>query len=132
MLVLVSMMLTPPISSHLLWSLLCLLLLQLLISNMRAFLMTRLPYLEGNFERCTSFGRRGEETPKNLRAVSSAATPPTSSPTGLRGRSMTTPTRTTTTTRMTTTTRTTTRRRIASGTRIRRTSRKSCPEHVQP
>jgi hypothetical protein len=43
--VLVDMMLTPPTPSHILWSLLCLFLLQLPISNTRAFLMMRLPYL---------------------------------------------------------------------------------------
>jgi hypothetical protein len=36
--------------------------LQLLMSNMRAFLTTRLPCLQKKFGRCTSFGRRGEET----------------------------------------------------------------------
>jgi hypothetical protein len=81
---------------------------------------------------------RGEETPETPKAALSAATPPTSSSTAPRERSMTTPTRTTTTTRTTTSTRmttttrttttirTTTRRIIASGTR-RRTSRRSCP-----
>jgi hypothetical protein len=77
--------------------------------------------------RYTSFGRRGEEALKTLGVASSAVTPPTSSPTVPRGRSTTTPTRTTTLIRMTTTIRMTTRRRIASGTRRRRTSRRSCP-----
>jgi hypothetical protein len=95
------------------------------ISNMRAFPTMRLSCLQRNFERCTSFGRRGKETPETLGAALSAATPSTSSPTTPRGRS------TTTTTRMTTATRTTKRRRIASETR-RRTSRRSYPEHVQP
>jgi hypothetical protein len=81
--------------------------------------------LARNFGRCTSFGRRGEEAPETPGVVSSVATPPTSSPTALRVRSMTTPTRTTITKRMTT-------RRIASRTTRRRTSRRSCPEHVQP
>jgi hypothetical protein len=82
--------------------------------------------LQGNFGQCTSFGRRGEEAPKTLGAALSVMTPPTSSPTATRGRSMTTPTRTTKTTR------TTTKRRITSGTTTRRTSRRSCPKHVQP
>jgi hypothetical protein len=94
------------------------------MSNMRAFLMTRLPCLQGNFGRCTSFERRGEETPETPGAALSAVTPPTSSLTAPRGRS------TTTATRMTTTTRMTTRGRIALGTRRRRTSRRSYPEHV--
>jgi hypothetical protein len=42
---LVAMMLTPPTPSHFLWSLLCPLLLQLSMSNMRSFPMTRLPWL---------------------------------------------------------------------------------------
>jgi hypothetical protein len=67
---------------------------------------------------------------QNSWAVLSAVTPPTSSLTNPRGRSLTTLTRMTTPTRTTTTTRMTTRRRIASGTR-RRTSRISCPKHVQ-
>jgi hypothetical protein len=116
----------PTNTTHLLLSLLCLLLLQLPMSNTRASPMTRLPCLQVNFGQCTSFGRRGEETPKTLGATLSAATPPTSSLTVPRGRSMITPSR------MTTTTRTTIRRRIASGTRRRRTSRRSYPEHVQP
>jgi hypothetical protein len=126
---LVAMMLTPSTSSHLLWSLLCLLLLQLLISNMRAFLMMRLPCLQGNFGQCISFGRREEETPETLSAALSAATPPTLSSTAPTGRSVTTPTRTTTSIRMTTITRTTTRR-IASGTRRSGISRRSCLEHM--
>jgi hypothetical protein len=68
---------------------------------------------------------RGEEAPETPGAISSAATPPTSSSTAPRGRNTTTPIRTTTPTR------TTTKRRIASRTR-RRTSRRSCLEHVQP
>jgi hypothetical protein len=79
--------------------------------------------LQGNFGRCTSFRRRGEEAPKTLGAALSAVTPPTSSPSTPRGRS------TTTATRMTRATRTTTKRRIASETR-RRTSRRSCVEHL--
>jgi hypothetical protein len=114
----------PPTPSHLLWSLLCLRLLQLPMSNMRPFPMTRLPCLQGNFRCCTSSTRRGEETPKTLGVSSSVATPPTLLPTALRGRSMTTPTRTTTTTTMTK------RRRITSRIRRRRPSRRSCPEHV--
>jgi hypothetical protein len=58
-------MLTPLTPSHLLWSLFCLLLLQLLMSNMRIFPTMRLPRLQGNFGGCTNFGRRGEETPEN-------------------------------------------------------------------
>jgi hypothetical protein len=53
----------PPRQSHLFWSLLCLFLLQLPMSNMRAFLMTRLPCLQENFGQCISFRRRGEENP---------------------------------------------------------------------
>jgi hypothetical protein len=87
--------------------------------------MMRLPCLQGNFERYTSFRRREEKTPKTLRAALTAVTSPTSSPIAPRGRSMTTPTRMTTSTRMTT------RRRIASET-TRRTSGRSSPEHVQP
>jgi hypothetical protein len=96
------------------------------MSNKRAFPMMRLPYLQGNFRRCTSFERRGDETPETPRAALSAVIPPTSLPIAQRGRSITTPTRTTTITR------TTTRRRIALRTRRRRRSRRSCPEHVQP
>jgi hypothetical protein len=114
-LVLVCMMLIPPILSHILWSLFFLLLLQILMNNIRAFLMTRLFCLQENFGRCTSFGRRGEETPKTLRAASSPTTPTTSSSTAPRVRSMTT---------------LTIRRIIALGTTRRRTSRRSCPEHV--
>jgi hypothetical protein len=130
--VLVAMMLTPPTPSHILLSLLCLLLLQLQMSNKRAFPMMTLPYLQGNFRRCTSFERRGDETPETPRAALSAAIPPTSLPIAQRGRSITIPTRMTTPTRTTTITRTTTRRRIALRTRRRRRSRRSCPEHVQP
>jgi hypothetical protein len=130
-LLLVAMMLIPPTPSHLLVSFLCLFLLQLLMNNMRAFLTTRFPCLQGNFGHCTSFGRRVEETPKTQEDASSATMSPTSSPTAPRGRSMTTPTRMATPTRTTTTTRMTTRRRIALG-RRRRTSRRSCHEHVQP
>jgi hypothetical protein len=101
---------------------------------MRAFPMTILPCFQENFGRCTSFGRRGEETLETPGAASTVVTPPTLSPTAPRGRSTTTPTRMTIATRMTTATRmtirTTKRRRIASETRRRRTSRRSCPEHV--
>jgi hypothetical protein len=93
-LMLVAMMLTPPTPSHFLWSLSCLLLLQLPMNNMRAFSTMRLPCLQGNFGRCTSFGRRGEGTPKTPGAASSAATITTSSSTAPKGRSSTTPTRT--------------------------------------
>jgi hypothetical protein len=110
----VAMMLTPPTPSHLLWSMLCLLLLQLSMINMRAFLTTTLPCLQGNFGICFSFRRRGDGTLETPRVVLSAATPPTTP----RGRC--------------TKTRTTTRKRIASDTRRRRTSRRSCPKHVQP
>jgi hypothetical protein len=113
-------------TNHLLWRLFCLLLLQLLMSNMRAFLTTRLPCLEGNFGQCTSFRMRGEETSETPEASLSVAAPPTSSPTAPREKSMTIPTRTTTTIR------TTTRIRIASEARRRRTSRRSYPENVQP
>jgi hypothetical protein len=93
---------------------------------MRAFSMTRLPYLQGKFGRYISFRRRGEEAPETPEAALSAATTPTSLPSALSGRSTTTPTR------ATTTTRTTTRRRIASEIRRRITSRRSYPEYVQP
>jgi hypothetical protein len=129
-LLLVAMMLTPPTPSHLLLRLLCLLLLQLLMSSMRAFPMMRLSCLQGNFGWCTSFRRRGEETPEIPEVVLSAETPPTSAPTAPRGWSGSTLTRKTTTTR--TTTRITTRKRIASGTGTGGTSRRSCPEHVPP
>jgi hypothetical protein len=98
------------------------------------------------FQALHMFQRRGEETPETPGAASSAATPRTSSLTAPRGRSMTTITRTTTPTRTTTATRTTTTRtttptRTTTATRMimrrkialkikRRTSRRSCPEHV--
>jgi hypothetical protein len=74
---------------------------------------------------CTSFARIGGY---HLGAASSAVTPPTSLPTVPRGRIPTPPTSMTTPTR-TTIARATIRRRTALGTR---SSRRSCPEHVQP
>jgi hypothetical protein len=93
----------------------------------KSILDDEIALLAKKIRRYTSFGRRGEEALKTPGVASSAVTPPTSSPTVPRGRSTTTPTRTTTLIRMTTTIRMTTRRRIASGTRRRRTSRRSCP-----
>jgi hypothetical protein len=65
------------------------------------------------------------------RAALSAVTPPTSMPTAPRGRSSTPPTSMTTPTGMTTATKATTRRRTTSEMR-RRSSKRSCPEHVLP
>jgi hypothetical protein len=93
----------------------------------KSILDDEIALLAKKIRRYTSFGRRGEEALKTPGVASSAVTPPTSSPTVPRGRSTTTPIRTTTLIRMTTTIRMTTRRRIASGTRRRRTSRRSCP-----
>jgi hypothetical protein len=74
------------------------------------------------------FCKQGRRSP---RAASSAATSPTLSPTVLIGRRTTPPISTTTPIEMTPATRATTRRSIASEIRrIRRSSRKSCPEHV--
>jgi hypothetical protein len=56
---LVAMMLTPPIPSHLLCSLSCLLWLQLLMSSTRTFPTTRLPCWQESSTLCTSF--EGEE-----------------------------------------------------------------------
>jgi hypothetical protein len=68
---------------------------------------------------------------RSPRAASSVATSPTLSPTALIGRRTTPPTSTTTPIEMTPAIRATTRRSIASEIRrIRRSSRKSCPEHV--
>jgi hypothetical protein len=129
-LALVAMMLTPPPLSHLLYSLSCLLWLQLLMSSTRASLTTKLPCWQGSFAPCTSSARRGGGHPG---ATSSAATPPTSSPTASRGRSPTPPTSMTTPTRMTPATRATIRTTSASATRRRRRSfRRSCLEHVLP
>jgi hypothetical protein len=99
--VLVAMWLTPPtLLTHLLWSLLCLPCVQLLMSSTRASPMMRSPCWQGSSELCTGSARRGGDL---LGAALSAVTPPTSSPTAPRGRSltpsptsMTTPSRTTT------------------------------------
>jgi hypothetical protein len=66
------------------------------------------------------------------RVALSAVAPPTSSSTAPRGRSSTPPTSMTTPTRMTPATRATTKRSTALETRRRRSSRRSCPEHVLP
>jgi hypothetical protein len=78
---------------------------------------------------CISFTRRGGD---HLQAALSAATLPTLSPTALRGRSSTTLRNMTIPTRTTPATKETRRRSIASGTRRKRSSRRSCPEHVLP
>jgi hypothetical protein len=119
-LVLVVMMLTPPTLSHLLW-------LQFLMSRMIASSMMRLPYWQGSFTPYTSSTRRGGDHPG---AASSVATPPTSSSTVTRGRSLTHPTSTTTPTRTTISIKVTTRR-TASEIR-RRSFRRSCLEYVLP
>jgi hypothetical protein len=130
-LVLVAMMLTPPTPlSHLLWSLLCPLWPQLLVSSTRASQTMRLPCWWGSSEPCTSSIRRGRD---HLGAALSVMTPLTSSPTTLRGRSSTPPTSTTTSTETTPATRATIRRSTALGTRRKRRSfRRSCPERVLP
>jgi hypothetical protein len=107
------------LSSHLLWSLHCHLLLQLLMNSVRASPTMRLPYWQESFMPCTSSARRGGGHP---RAALSAATPDTSSPTAPRGRSSTPPTNTTTPTKTTPTTRATTRRSTTSETRRSTTS----------
>jgi hypothetical protein len=127
-LVLVAMMQTPPTLSHLLWSLLCDLLLQLLMNSTRASPMMRLPCWRGSYVSCTSSAIRGGGHPG---ATSSAATPPTSSLTVPRGRSLTPPTSMTTPTGMTPAIRATTRSIALETSRIR-SFRRSCPEHVLP
>jgi hypothetical protein len=123
-------MLTPPMLSHLLWSLPCLLWLQLLMSSTRASPTTRLLCWQGSSVPCTSSTRRGGD---HLGATLSATTPLTSSQIAPRGRSLTSPTSTTTATRTATTTRAITRRLTASETTIRRRSfRRSCLEYVLP
>jgi hypothetical protein len=132
LLMLVVMMLTPPTPlSHLLWSLLYLLWSQLLMSSMRASPTMRSPCWRESFVPCTSSARRGgdllggyfecvdtshfiADCPKRKKLDSSS--PPTS---------MTTPSGMTTAWE-------TTRRSTALGTRRRRNSRRSCPEHVLP
>jgi hypothetical protein len=126
--VLVVMMLTPPLLSHLLWSLLCPLWPQLPMSSTRASPTMRSPCWQESSAPCTSSARRGGD---HMGPNSSVATPPTSSPNAPRGRSSTPPTSTTTLTR-TTIVRVTTRRRTALGTRRRRSSRRLCPECVLP
>jgi hypothetical protein len=86
--------------------------------------------LAGAFdEQYTSSTRRGGD---HQRAALSVATPPTSSLTVIRGRSLTPPTSTTTPTGMTTTTKMTTSRRTALETTTRRSPRRSCPGSVLP
>jgi hypothetical protein len=129
-LVLVAMMLTPSTPlSHLLWSLPCLHWPQLLMRSMRASLTTRLPCWRGSSMFCISSIRRGGD---HLGVASSAVTPPTSLSTALRGRSLTPPRSTTTPTGTTLATKVTTTKSTASGTTRRRSSRRSCPEHVLP
>jgi hypothetical protein len=106
--------------SHLLWSLLYPLWLQLLMSSLGASPMMRSPCWRGSFEPCTTSARRGGD---HLGAPSSVTTPPTSSPTIPRGRSSTPPT-TTTISSGTTKARVTIRRR--------RSFRRLCPERVLP
>jgi hypothetical protein len=114
-LMLVAMWLTPPtLLTHLLWSLPCLSCVQLLMSSTRTYPTTRLPCWRGSSARCTDFARREGGL---LGAASSAATPPTSSPTAPRGRSLTPPTSTTTTTGTTPATRARARRSTALETR---------------
>jgi hypothetical protein len=81
------------------------------------------------FHALHNFIRRGGD---HLGVTLSAATPSTSSPTAPRGRSLTPPTSMTTSTRMTLVARTITRRSTTSGTRIRRSARRSCPKYVLP
>jgi hypothetical protein len=89
-------MLIPPTPlSHLLWSLLYLLWLQLLMSSMRASPMMRLPYWRESFKCCTSSTRKGRD---HRGVASSAVTPLTSSSTTPSGRSSTPPPTSTTTT----------------------------------
>jgi hypothetical protein len=73
-----------------------------------------------------------KERKRSTRAVSSAVTPPTSSPTAPSRRSSIPPISMTTTIRMTPATRVTTRRTTASETTRRRSFRRSCPERVLP
>jgi hypothetical protein len=114
-LMLVAMLLTPPILlTHLLWSLLCPLCVQLLMSSTRVSPTTRSPCRRGSSALCTGSTRRGGDL---LGAASSAATPPTSSPTAPRGRSLTPSISTTKTTGMTSAIRARARRSTASGTR---------------
>jgi hypothetical protein len=123
-------MLTPPTPSHLLWSLFCLLLLQLLMSSTRASPIMRLLYWQGTSVPCTSSVRRGGDHPG---AASSVATPLISSLIAPRGRSLTPPTSTTTPTGTTPATSVTRRRRTTSKTTTtRRSSRRSCCKHVLP
>jgi hypothetical protein len=98
------------------------------MNSMRASPTTRLPCWRESSEPCTSSARRGRD---HLGAALSAVTPPTSSPTAPRGRSLTPPISTTTPSG-TTTARATIRRSTTSGTRRRRSSRRSCPECVLP
>jgi hypothetical protein len=73
-----------------------------------------------------------KERKRSTRAISSAVTPPTSSPTAPSRRSSIPPISMTTTIRMTPATRVTTRRTTASETTRRRSFRRSCPERVLP
>jgi hypothetical protein len=126
-LILVAMMLTPSTPlSHLLWSLPCPLLLQLLMNSTRASPMIRSSCWLGSSEPYTSSVRRGVD---HLGDASSAVTPPTLSPITPRGRSSTPPTSTTTSSGMTIAR--VMIRSTAFGTR-RRSSRGLCPERVLP
>jgi hypothetical protein len=128
-LMLVAMWLTPPtLLTHLLWSLPCLPCVQLLMSSTRASPMTRSPCWRGSSVRCTDSVRRGGGL---LGAALSAATPPTSSPTAPRGRSLTPPTSTTTTTRTTPVTRARARS-TTSGTRRREVPEDDVPSVCSP
>jgi hypothetical protein len=127
-LMLVAMMLTPPTLSHLLWSLPCLLCPQLLMNSTRASQMMRLPCWQRSSRPCTSSTRRGGD---HLWAALSAVTPPTSSPTAPRGRSLTPPISMTTPTGTALATRATTRS-TASGTILEdHVPSMCCPERLQ-
>jgi hypothetical protein len=102
--------------------------LQLRMSSTRASPTMRSPCWRGSFVLCTGSARRGDL----LGASLSAATPPTSSSTAPRGRSLTPPQTSTTTLSRMTTAMVTTRRSTASVTRRKRSSRRCCPKHVQP
>jgi hypothetical protein len=120
-LMLVAMWLIPPtLLTHLLWSLLCLPCVQLLMSSTRASPTMRSPCWQESSELCTGSASRGGGL---LGAALSAATPPTSSPTAPRGKSLT-QTSTTTITGTTPATRVRSRRSTALGIRIKRSSRR--------
>jgi hypothetical protein len=120
-LILVVMMLTPPTLSHMLWCLPCLHWLQLLMSSMRVSQTMRSPCWQESSASCTGSAMRVGD---HLGAASSAGTPPTSSPTTPRGRSLTPPPTSMTTPSRMTTARVMTRRSTASGTKRRRSSKR--------